>query len=777
MEDRVTAETSIRGAFSGKTVLLTGVTGFLGSGVLEKLLRCVPEVGKVLVLVRGNPKYSADMRLRRRIMGASAFGPLRESMGMELATLAEAKIEVLAGDLSLPGLGLDPASRQRLGDVDIVMHCAATVVFDAPLGQALRTNVEGPRQLLRLVREAGGSPRVVHVSTAYVCGARRGLIPELLPGRLADGPQLDWQQEIESLHRTCETIEMASRAPGKLDRFRAEAQRSLGPAGGPMVATETERRRLEWVKQEQVAHGIARSRALGWNDVYNFTKALAERAVLAEAEAGELELAIVRPSIIESAWKQPEPGWLDGFKVMEPILLGYGRGEIPDFPGRVEGVVDIIPVDMVINAALAAAATPLPQRHRVFQVTTSSRNPLRYGALFSIIRDYFRSHPMTGADGYPVKAPDWKFQGRERLEGRLRAATKGLSAARTMSRAVPAFLPAGRTLRREVKRFDKMLSQASYYSDIYGDYVEMETIFDDAHTRELHRSLPEAEREEFGCDIGTLDWLPYFRDGHLPAVTRMLEAGRARRNLAKPALLLPAQVAVGEGAAAAFFDVDGTILRTTVVHYYLWLELRRRNVGEWPELMARMAPDVMQWRRLDKKSRASFNREFYKVYRGLDADLVRKLAKETLDAVSLPRIYPRAVQAIRAHRRNGTRVVLLTGALDFLVEPLSPLADEVICARLAEHDGEFTGALEEIPIAGDARSAHMRLWAENHGVDLADCWAYADSISDLPMLAAVGNPVAVNPDDALRAEASRRGFAVADWELPYGSGIKIPVAT
>ena len=534
MEERVVAQTSIRDAFAGKTVLLTGVTGFLGSGVLEKLLRSVPEVGRVLVLVRGNPKYSAEMRLRRRLLGASAFAPLRESMGMALATLAEAKIEVLEGDLSLPGLGLDPKDKKRLGDVDIVMHCAATVVFDAPLGQALRTNVEGPRQLLRLVREAGASPRVVHVSTAYVCGARRGLIPELLPGRLADGPELDWQLEIESLHQTCDAIEMSSRAPLKLDQFRAEAQRALGPAGGPMVATDTERRRLDWVKKELVAHGIARTRALGWNDVYNFTKALAERAVLAEAEAGELELAIVRPSIIESAWKQPEPGWLDGFKVMEPILLGYGRGEIPDFPGRVEGVVDIIPVDMVINAALAAAATALPQRHRVFQVTTSSRNPLRYGALFSMVRDYFRAHPMTGSDGYPIKAPDWQFRGRERLEGRLRMAVKGLRAARAVSQLVPTVLPAGRALRREVKRFDKMLTQAGYYTDIYGDYVEMETVFDDAHTVELHASLVDSEREEFGCDIGSLDWVSYFMEGHLPGVTQMLNAGRARRAQVTP---------------------------------------------------------------------------------------------------------------------------------------------------------------------------------------------------------------------------------------------------
>jgi HAD superfamily hydrolase (TIGR01490 family) len=193
--------------------------------------------------------------------------------------------------------------------------------------------------------------------------------------------------------------------------------------------------------------------------------------------------------------------------------------------------------------------------------------------------------------------------------------------------------------------------------------------------------------------------------------------------------------------------------------------------------MARVAPDLLHWKRLDQKSRAAFNREFYRVYKGLDTETIRRLAKETLDAVSLPRIYPKAVQAIRAHRRNGTRVVLLTGALDFLVDPISPLADEIICAKLAEYEGKFTGALEETPIAGEARSAHMRRWASDRGVDLKDCWAYADSVSDLPMLAAVGHPVAVNPDDALRDEAERLGFAVADWSLPYGAGIKLPVAT
>jgi HAD superfamily hydrolase (TIGR01490 family) len=756
-------------------VLLTGVTGFLGSGVLEKLLRSVPDVGKVLVIIRGNPKYSGEDRMARRLMGATAFERLRAEMGMELAELAGAKVEVLEGDLSLPDCGLDARSKKRLGEVDIMLHCAATVVFDAPLRQALNTNVEGPRTLIRLMREAGARPRLVHVSTAYVCGARRGAVPELLPGQLPEGPEFDWRQELIDLHATSNAIELRSREPERLDRIRAEAARALGPAGGPEIARETERRRLDWVKKQQVKHGIARARALGWNDVYNFTKALAERAVL--AEAGDLELAIVRPTIIESAMRDPEPGWLDGFKVAEPIILGYARGEIPDFPGRVEGLCDLVPVDCVVNTVLAAAATPLDGGKRVFQVSTGNRNPLRYGSLFALIRDYFRAHPLTGADGFPIVAPDWQFRGRERLESQTRLAARALKVARGLSRVVPAALPAGRSLRHRVNKFDKILSQAAYYSDIYGDYVEMETTFEDHNTLALYASLDAAEREEFFFDIGQLDWYDYMVDAHLPAVTKMLGQIDARRRAVKVAPVMPARDTTPPSPAAAFFDVDGTIVRTTVVHYYLWLELRQRAVAEWPALLGRIAPDLLMWQRLDKKSRAAFNREFYRVYQGLDAALVRSLAKETLDEVTLPRLYPKAIQAIRAHRRNGTKIVLLTGALDFIVEPLRPLADEVICARLAEYDGEFTGALEETPIAGEARSAHMRHWAKERGIDLADCWAYADSVSDLPMLAAVGNPVAVNPDDALREQARKREFAIAEWTIPHDVGLKLPVST
>jgi nucleoside-diphosphate-sugar epimerase len=122
------------------------------------------------------------------------------------------------------------------------------------------------------------------------------------------------------------------------------------------VSIDAEDRRKDWVTDRLVAYGRMRARSLGWPDVYTFTKALGERAVEDLAHAEGLSLSIVRPSIIESALEHPFPGWIDGFKMADPIIRAYGLGQIPEFPGIPEGIVDLIPVDYVVNAILAVAA-------------------------------------------------------------------------------------------------------------------------------------------------------------------------------------------------------------------------------------------------------------------------------------------------------------------------------------------------------------------------------------------------------------------------------------
>jgi len=113
--------------------------------------------------------------------------------------------------------------------------------------------------------------------------------------------------------------------------------------------------------------------------------------------------------------------------------------------------------------------------------------------------------------------------------------------------------------------------------------------------------------------------------------------------------------------------------------------------------------------------------------------------------------------------------VLITGALDFVIEPLRPLFDDVVCARMGERDGCFTGELVTLPPTGEARALAMADYAEAENLTLAECVAYADSASDLPMLEAVGHPVAVNPETKLAAIARKRGWHTEYWSRSPGT--------
>src|SRR6185437_15333026 len=238
------------------------------------------------------------------------------------------------------------------------------VSFDPPIHEGFATNLHGALNLLAAIEASGSRPHAasgaplprphyVHVSTAYVAGRRQGHVTE---GRLDH--DVDWRAEAAAATRVRDRVEDASRDAAQLAEFLRDAEREHLTSGPLTVAADAERRRREWVGKQLVDAGRERARTLGWTDCYTFTKAMAERAV--EQSAGDLPLTIVRPSIIESALAQPFPGWIEGFKMAEPLILAYGRGELPDFPGVPESTIDIIPVDYVVNATLAAAAQPPP---------------------------------------------------------------------------------------------------------------------------------------------------------------------------------------------------------------------------------------------------------------------------------------------------------------------------------------------------------------------------------------------------------------------------------
>ncbi|HEX2740071.1 MAG TPA: HAD family hydrolase, partial [Rubrobacter sp.] len=230
------------------------------------------------------------------------------------------------------------------------------------------------------------------------------------------------------------------------------------------------------------------------------------------------------------------------------------------------------------------------------------------------------------------------------------------------------------------------------------------------------------------------------------------------------------------GEIAAIFDVDGTLVGSNVVSYFAWLRMRELPPALRPLWLAGFLTKIPYYWGLDKLSRAHFNRAFYKNYAGWEPARARHLGQESFAGFTLDRIFPDALRQLRDHKAAGHRVVLLSGALDFLLEPMKDLVDDVLCATLAEENGAYTGELTGAPVAGDARARMLASFARRRGLDLSRSYAYADSISDLPMLEAVGNPVAVNPDRRLGAAAKDRGWRVEHWDkngVPNGVAKKI----
>ena len=216
---------------------------------------------------------------------------------------------------------------------------------------------------------------------------------------------------------------------------------------------------------------------------------------------------------------------------------------------------------------------------------------------------------------------------------------------------------------------------------------------------------------------------------------------------------------------AAFFDVDGTLLKSTIVHYYIWM---RSALA--PFLLKRLwivgfFPKILYYLILDGISRPRFNQVFYRNYRGKNAAEMKALSTEMFESYLRPKIFAEAVSQIQEHKTQGTAVVLVTGSLDFIVQPIADYldVDAVLAPQLHELEGSFTGELTTAPLIGDEKAKAMRNYADQHEIALEESYAYGDSQSDLPMLECVGNPVAVNPGKSFRQKALESGWEIHEW--------------
>ena len=144
-------------------------------------------------------------------------------------------------------------------------------------------------------------------------------------------------------------------------------------------------------------------------------------------------------------------------------------------------------------------------------------------------------------------------------------------------------------------------------------------------------------------------------------------------------------------------------------------------------------------------------------------------SREMLSDLLITKSFPAGIRRVRQHRALGHKTLLITGALDFVVEPLRPLFDHMIAAEMTTTNGSYDGQLTAVPPTGEARYQTLVDFAETHNLDLSQAVAYADSSSDLPMLEAVGFPVAVNAETKLASIARRRGWLIEHWTKSAGA--------
>jgi len=405
----------------------------------------------------------------------------------------------------------------------------------------------------------------------------------------------------------------------------------------------------------------------------------------------------------------------------------------------------------------------------VTQVASGSANPLRYKNLVLDAEEWFTANPIYDELGQPIAVASWRFPGRGRVERQLARARTSLERADNVLEKLPL---RGRLAEyaTELEGRKELLDQAFGYVELYGKYAECEALYGLDNLLALWDQIDDVDRADFAFDPRIIDWKHYVQNIHLPAVVRQARVRTTATKKTGPSRpqRLRAQVLSPDRQLAAF-DLENTIIASNVVTSYAWLATRHLPRRDRVAFAAKALAQGPGWLALDRQDRSDFLRSFYRNYRGAPVDQIEEDSVELLSDYLLSKAFPAAIRRIRRHRDLGHRTLLITGALEFVVAPLAPLFDDIICAEMAQTEGRYTGGMTTVPPTAENRYQVLADYADSHGIDLRESVAYADSSSDLAMLEAVGFPVAVNPETKLASIARKRGWLVEDFAKQSGA--------
>ncbi|XP_034249185.1 putative fatty acyl-CoA reductase CG5065 isoform X4 [Thrips palmi] len=284
--------------YAGRSVFITGGSGFLGRVLIELLLRSCPDIGPIYLLMRS--KKGVDPKDR---LGVLLDVPLFDRLRAEQPA-ALSKVRTVPGDIEAPSLGLSDADRQLLcAEVSVVFHVAASVRFDDPLQKALRTNLQSTKDIVQLARDMPRLKVLVHVSTAYSYTNQNPIEEHVYSNTL------DWRRALQ-------LAELPAKDQKAID--------FLGPKlRGPQPNT------------------------------YTFTKGLAEHLV--QEASRDLPIIIVRPSIVVTSHSDPLPGWIDNLNGAAGIVVANLKGVMRYVNVNLDMALDSVPVDVATKLIVLAS--------------------------------------------------------------------------------------------------------------------------------------------------------------------------------------------------------------------------------------------------------------------------------------------------------------------------------------------------------------------------------------------------------------------------------------
>ncbi|XP_063392487.1 putative fatty acyl-CoA reductase CG8306 [Cydia fagiglandana] len=340
------ADSQVRAFYAGKNFFITGGTGFVGLCLLERILRSLPDAGKVYLLMRPKKGKKIEERLEE-----FPKNPIFETLLQTNTPEILKKLVPIAGDVGEPNLGLSAEDRQLLVEnVNVIIHSAATLDFEEGLKPTVRINVLGTRRVMELAGQAKNLKVMIHVSSAYV----NSYLHEARE-KLYDAPE-----DVEQVIALVDTL----------------SDEALAVVEPKLLKTHP--------------------------NTYTFTKHLAEHEVAKYAD--KFPCTIVRPSMIVAAWKEPVPGWTCSKVGPQGFLMGASKGVVRRLPLAVNNIADYIPVDVVVNELLVAGYQSAKSNTgllAIYHCTSSTQKPYRWAMLEDTINETLHKYPLKSAVWYP----------------------------------------------------------------------------------------------------------------------------------------------------------------------------------------------------------------------------------------------------------------------------------------------------------------------------------------------------------------------------------------